>query len=126
MNNLSKEKLNYYKNKKNLTNNEISKKANIPISNIDKIFSGKNLNPTLNTIQKIAQILDCAIDDLIESSSSPQSPIHVNSDVLKLIGQIKGKKKYIEVLKMMLEMSEADFNMFYIIARKFTKPISKK
>lgn len=63
---LSKEKLDFFKSRKKLTNKLIAEKSGINISNVDKIFSGYNKNPNFDTITKIAKVLDCAIDELIE------------------------------------------------------------
>lgn len=85
MNTLSKEKLNSQKAKKNLTNQKISQLTNIPISNIDKIFSGINKNPTLDTLQKIALVLDCSIDDFINYEKSPVYPVYINKEIKELL-----------------------------------------
>lgn len=74
-NTLSKEKLTYFKNKKKLTNIRISELTGLPISNLDKIFSGLNKNPTLDSLKKIADTLDCSIDDFINYDAEPLAGI---------------------------------------------------
>ena len=104
MNWLSKEKLNLHKNKKNFTNLEISKLTNIPISNIDKIFSGLNQNPTLNTIQKIASVLDCSIDDFIDYKKLPVSPVYIDDKTKKLVEEIKNLDE--ESIELLIKISK--------------------
>ena len=59
------EKLNDLKNAKNLTNKQIAQKANIAESVVGKIFAGINDNPTLDTLKKLADVLDCIVDDFL-------------------------------------------------------------
>lgn len=60
------EKLNEFKKKKGLTNLQLSLMTGITLSTIDKITSGNNTNPKLNTIKSLCQALDCTLDDLLD------------------------------------------------------------
>lgn len=46
-----------------LTNPQIAKQAGITLSTLDKITSGVNQNPKLNTLQSIADVIGCKLDD---------------------------------------------------------------
>ncbi len=46
-----------------LTNQTIAEKTGITLSTLDKITSGVNTNPKLNTMKAIANILGCKLDD---------------------------------------------------------------
>ena len=46
--------------------NKLSKEADIPLSNLYKIIQGKNLNPGVYTVKKIADYLGLTIDELIK------------------------------------------------------------
>ena len=48
-----------------LSQEELAKKAGITYSTLIKIESGVNVNPTLQTIQKIAKALNVRIDDIV-------------------------------------------------------------
>ncbi len=45
---------------------KLSKLANVSYNTIVKIESGQNINPTIETLQKIAEILKISIDKLIK------------------------------------------------------------
>lgn len=47
----------------NLTNAQLAEKANITLSTLDKITSGANDNPKLSTLQAIARVIGCTLDD---------------------------------------------------------------
>ena len=76
MSKLSKEKLNEIKQSKNYTSKEIAEKTGIPKSTVEKIFGGFSKNPTLDILLKIADILDCGLDDFIEYGKEPESPFY--------------------------------------------------
>lgn len=122
MNHLSKEKLNFQKNKKKLTNLKISQLTNIPVSNIDKIFSGANSNPTLDTIQKIANVLECSIDDFIDYQKEPVSPIYVDKATQKIAQELMNSEKLKQLFNkcLSLNMDEIDFLI------EFTNFLSKR
>ena len=60
------EKINEFKKMKNLTNKEISEITGISISSLDKITSGNNTNPKLETVKLICSALNCKLSDLID------------------------------------------------------------
>jgi transcriptional regulator with XRE-family HTH domain len=51
--------------KKGISQDRLSKLADLSLNTIVKIESGKNANPTINTLNKIAKSLNVKIDDLI-------------------------------------------------------------
>lgn len=61
---LNTRKLNEFKKNSGLTNAKIAEITGITLSNIDKITSGNNTNPKLDTIQAICKAIGCTIDDL--------------------------------------------------------------
>ncbi len=122
MNSLSKEKLNYQKNKKQLTNAKISKLTNIPISNIDKIFSGANKNPTLDTIQKIASVLNCSIDDFIDYESEPVYPIYIDKSTKTIAESIFKNNKLKEIFRIAKDLKKEDLE----IIERITKRLEEK
>ncbi len=122
MNSLSKEKLNYQKNKKQLTNAKISQLTNIPISNIDKIFSGANKNPTLDTIQKIASILECSIDDFIDYEEEPVCPVYIDRTTKSIAEEICRNKKLKEIFRIVKDLKKEDLE----IIEKITLRLEEK
>jgi transcriptional regulator with XRE-family HTH domain len=50
---------------KEMTQEELARKADIPYSTLIKIISGNVDNPTVRTIQKLAVALDVSVDELL-------------------------------------------------------------
>jgi transcriptional regulator with XRE-family HTH domain len=61
-----KDNVKRFRKEKNLSQEELAKEAGITYTTLAKIESGNNTNPTVKTIQKIAQALDVTIDDLMK------------------------------------------------------------
>jgi len=55
-----------YRNKLCISQDVLSKKADITYNTIIKIESGGNQNPTIDTLSKIAKALGVGVDDLIK------------------------------------------------------------
>jgi len=51
---------------KGLSQEKLARLADVANNTIVKIEAGKNKNPTLDTLQKIAKALEVSIDDLIK------------------------------------------------------------
>ena len=119
---LSKEKLDYYKSKKHLTNLQIASLTGIPISNIDKIFSGFNQNPTFITLQKISNILECTLDDLINYDDNEYlQNYYEEKQVAKLAQEILSNKQLKELHNISKELSQNDISLMLNIAKRFQK-----
>ena len=56
-----------------ITNSQLSEITGISISTLDKITAGKKNNPTLDTMQAIADAIGCSIDDFRDVPSNPLS-----------------------------------------------------
>jgi len=61
------DKIKAWRKKRDLTQDALAKKADIPYTTIAKIESDVIQNPSLQTITKIAEGLEITIDDLIKS-----------------------------------------------------------
>lgn len=51
-----------------LTNAQIAERTGITLSTLDKITSGANQNPKLETLQAIAKVIGCKLDDFDDSA----------------------------------------------------------
>ena len=51
---------------KRLSQEKLARLADVANNTIVKIEAGKNKNPTLETLKKIAKALDISVDDLIQ------------------------------------------------------------
>lgn len=64
----NKSAIEFYMNKKGWTKYRLAKQANIGQSTLSEILSGKKQNPSINTLQKIADALGVSIDYLTGKS----------------------------------------------------------
>ena len=55
-----------YRQDKGLSQDKLSKLADVTYNTIIKIESGANINPTIETLSKIAKALNVGVDDLIK------------------------------------------------------------
>jgi len=55
-----------YRAKLGISQDRLSKLADVTLHTITKIESGANINPTIDTIKKIASALSVSVDDLIK------------------------------------------------------------
>jgi transcriptional regulator with XRE-family HTH domain len=55
-----------YRSKLGISQDRLSKLADVTLHTITKIESGANQNPTIDTLAKIAKALNVGVDDLIK------------------------------------------------------------
>lgn len=55
-----------YRQKLGISQDVLSKRANLAFHTIAKIEAGATPNPTIDTIKKIAKVLDVSIEDLVK------------------------------------------------------------
>ena len=55
-----------YRSKLGISQDRLSKLADVTYNTIIKIESGANINPTIETLSKIAKALSVGVDDLIQ------------------------------------------------------------
>ncbi|MEI7480660.1 MAG: helix-turn-helix transcriptional regulator [bacterium] len=60
------ENIKKYRNKLGVSQDRLSKLADVTYNTIIKIESGANTNPTIDTLAKIAKALDVSVDELIK------------------------------------------------------------
>jgi len=61
------EKIRKLRQQKKMSQDRLSKKADLALNTIVKIETGENPNPTLETLQKIAKALDVSLDQLLKN-----------------------------------------------------------
>ncbi len=61
--------INTLKKEKGLTNSQIAQMSGVTLSTLDKITSGVNTNPKLDTLQAICKVLGCTLNDFVEGQS---------------------------------------------------------
>jgi len=61
------ENIKKYRNKMSISQDRLSKLADVTYNTIIKIEAGTNKNPTIETLSKIAKALNVGVDDLLKS-----------------------------------------------------------
>ncbi len=116
---VSKGKLDYFKRLRNLSNKLISEKSGISISTIDKIFSGNNKNPNFDTITEIAKILDCSVDDLIDSDENV-SLLYTEKDFINIAKKMT-ETEYLKLLfQKIIKLPDKDLELVNSIAERLS------
>ncbi len=59
-----------YRKKLNISQDKLSKLSDVTYNTIIKIESGKNMNPTIKTLMKIAAALGVSLDELAKGKKS--------------------------------------------------------
>lgn len=76
--------INTLKREQGLTNAQIAQMSGITLSTLDKITSGVNKNPKLDTLQAICKVLGCTLNDFMDSPPESKSAPSVSSEALQL------------------------------------------
>ena len=84
------EYMNKRKKELNLSNAKISELSGVPMSTLSKIMAGIIKNPKLNTLQAIAKVLECTIDDFYEKGSdNKKNPETTNVSSTFIISELE-------------------------------------
>ena len=65
------ERINLLRKEQGLTIEELSAKADVPLSTLKKICAGSTTNPALETVKSIARALNCTIDEFDDTKKAP-------------------------------------------------------
>ena len=60
------ENIKTFRKQRGLSQEELAREADVTYSTLIKLESGSNKNPTVKTLQQIAQALDVTLDDLMK------------------------------------------------------------
>ena len=63
-------KLNEIREVRNLSCVSIAEQSGVPYRTVSKLFSGENQNPTWETITAITRVLNCSLDELLNTHPS--------------------------------------------------------
>ena len=82
--------INILKKEKGLTNAQIAKMSGITLSTLDKITSGVNKNPKLDTLQAICKVLGCTLDDFVDPPIGRKNAPSISDEATKLAEDYDG------------------------------------
>jgi len=117
----SKEKLKELKSSKNYTIQDISCRTGIPKSTVEKIFGGFNKNPTIDSLQKLAQLFECGIDDFFDYDKEPSSVFTRDRIISKLITYLYEKEELKNLIDKAKDLSVEDINILSSLAERLQK-----
>ena len=118
MDKLSKDKMDALKNSLQLTNKDIAQKTGLPISTIDKLFSGINTNPTLGTLKLIAEIFNCSIDDFMEYERETVSRCYFDNKTSEIAQNINKNPTLKELFYTCQKLSNEDIRAIIEITNR--------
>ena len=78
-------KLNEIREVRNLSCVSIAEQSGVPYRTVSKLFSGENQNPTWETITAITRVLNCSLDELLNTHPSEI----FSSEEIKLIRKFR-------------------------------------
>ena len=101
------DKIAEFKKKMGLTNEELSNLSGVPKGTIDKILSGATKDPKLETLKAIAKVLNCSLDEFVDSEDRalPKEPSY--EDLQFLIarnGKNLSTEEKMKLIKMLSEL----------------------
>lgn len=84
------EEMTKWRKQRGLSLEELSAKSCVPLSTLKKVMSGNTPNPQIETVQAIADALNCTLDDFVPTSRHPG----YSYDELNLIYQYRYMDSY--------------------------------
>ena len=75
--------INKLKKEQNLTNAQLADLSGVTLSTLDKITSGANKNPKLDTLQAICRVLGCTLNDFMDEQTH-RCVTHISNEALRL------------------------------------------
>lgn len=104
------EKLKMIKEEKDLTNAEIAELGDIPLPTVTRVFNEKTLNPTFETITRIAIAMGVSLDELVglKQPDEPPIPSPIETTLNSYAELLKVKDDRIKELKEEKEIERRD------------------
>ena len=73
-------------------NKKLSESTGIPIGTLNKILYGDTKDPSINTIIKISQALECHVEDFLDSDSIVVKPYY-SDEIASLANELHAKSE---------------------------------
>lgn len=84
-----------------ITNKQLCELAGVPIGTLSKIMSGIISNPKLSTMQRIANALNCTLDDFVEDVAKDNN-FELTQDEIEIIKAYRSAPHMQEAVKKLL------------------------
>lgn len=110
-------KMNYFKKKLKLTNEQISALSGIPVQTVATISSGRTKNPSLRTLKSLAKVFNCTLDDLINLTDA-KTPVLLDEQTVKLIEKLKNSDSIKRLFELVSVMDNTDIQAVVGLAER--------
>lgn len=109
--------INARKKKLGITNADISRRTGITVSTLDKITSGRNQNPTLETLKAIASVIGCRLDDFDDNDNPPNVtvPSEYSYPIPPRNGWTSITEDEITLISKVRSLSKRDTDIVYVL-----------
>ncbi|CDE45458.1 putative uncharacterized protein [Clostridium sp. CAG:768] len=98
------------------TYKKLAELTGISESTITKLFGGFNKNPTLSYLRKIADALNCSLDDFYEWESEPTSPYYIDRKTAELAQELHDNPDYRILFDAMRDMTPEQVRAIITVA----------
>lgn len=105
---LDKQKMNEIRLASGLSYQEIADKCDLSISAVSKIFGGFRANPSITLLAKLAQVLNCEVDDFLMRETEPTSPYYIDKVTSQLAQDLTEKPELNAALRAMRDLPPDD------------------
>lgn len=100
---LSIEKMQELRNELGYTYKDIAQKTGLSESSITKLFGGFQVNPSVDSVIKIAEAFNCGMDDFFDWDEEPVSPYYLDRETAAIADLLKEQPD----LKVLLDASRS-------------------
>lgn len=118
---LSIEKMQKIRETADLTYKEIAEITGISESSITKLFGGFQVNPSIDSLVKIAEALKCEVDDFIERETEPTSPYYLDKKTAEIAQDLAERPELNAALRAMRDLPPEDIKNITGIVEKMKK-----
>ena len=109
------------KKKRSLTNAEVAELSGVPLSTVNRIFSGQTPNPQFDSVANIVIALDGSLDEFVglRSESDPPPPSSVEQTLSSYAELLKDKDQRILEKKLEIKSLRRERNVIFFILVAF-------
>lgn len=118
MTKLSIEKMQEIRKTCGFTYKKISELSGISESTVTKIFGGFSANPTLSHLKKIAEVLNCGLDDFYEWEVEPTSPYYLDRKTAEIAQEIHDNPEFKLLMDATRDLNPEDLKAVIDIANR--------
>lgn len=110
-------KMNYYKKKLKLTNEQIANLSGIPVQTVATISSGRTKNPSLRTLRQLTKVFNCTLDDLINLTDA-KTPVLLDESTASLVEKMSKSETIKRLFEIVSNMNETDIQAVVGLAER--------